>query len=273
MNVRDKAYSMFTWSCCTFVSRANYPSKKKKSRPTQNKDLSHVQALLSRICKDVVRHTSLVRVFRNRSGLIKNTSPFDQQEKRSLTNSGPEWGVIIRPIRTDKTPWAKESSPFSSSEGAEQYCGSAHTSWEQTELPQDSVKKKRKHQYFIKLLSLSGPDQSLDSHSPTGRDGSFVFAPQVEQQSDSVRFWKNPCNAQPIHLAAYRLALGRGGKGKGGEREGENMFQRCPETELLGPVALYCFLFGESKRCRTSAANFTPHLCLDLHHYRCFMSI
>lgn len=249
------------------------PPKKKKSCPTQNKDLSHVQALLSRICKDVVRHTSLVRVFRNRSGLIKNTSPFDQQEKRSLTNSGPEWGVIIRPIRTDKTPWAEESSPFSSSEGAEQYCGSAHTSWEQTELPQDSVKKKRKHQYFIKLLSLSGPDQSLDSHSPTGRDGSFVFAPQVEQQSDSVRFWKNPCNAQPIHLAAYRLALGRGGKGKGGEREGENMFQRCPETELLGPVALYCFLFGESKRCRTSAANFTPHLRLDLHHYLCFMSI
>ena len=117
--------------------------KKKKGRSTQNKDLSHVQALLSRICKDVVRHTSLVRVFRNRSGLIKNTSPFDQQEKKSLTNSGPEWGVIIRPIRTDKTPWAEESSPFSSSEGAEQYCGSAHTSWEQTELPQDSVKKKR----------------------------------------------------------------------------------------------------------------------------------
>lgn len=53
------------------------------------------------------------------------------------------------------------------------------------ELPQDTVKKekpKEKHQYFIKLLSAAGPDQSLHSHSPTGRDGSFVSTPQVEQR-------------------------------------------------------------------------------------------
>lgn len=122
--------------------------------------------------------------------------------------------------------------------GAPRYCGSAHTSWEQTELPQDTVKKK--HQYFIKLLSLSGPDQSLDSHSPIGREDSFVFAPQVEQQSDSLRFWK-PCNAQPIHLTPRCLAFGGGSKRKSRDCEGENMFQRCPEIELLGLVVL-CYV-------------------------------
>lgn len=89
---------------------------------------------------------------------------------------------------------------------------------------------KKKHQYFIKLLSLSGPDQSLDSHSPTGRDGSFVFAPQVEQQSDSI---------SPLAASFLEEVV----KGTSRDCEGENMFQRCPEIELLGLVVLYYFLF------------------------------
>lgn len=151
-----------------------------------------------------------------------------------------EWGVIIRPIRANQSPWAVQSSPFSSNEAWSSIVDQG--THPESRLSSHRTQLKKKHQYFIKLLSLSGPDQSLDSHSPTGRDGSFVFAPQVEQQSDSVRFWK-PCNTQPIHLTPYCLAFGRAGKRKGWDCEGENMFQRCPEIELLGLVVLYCFLF------------------------------
>lgn len=111
-------------------------------------------------------------------------------------------------------------------------------------------KNEKKHQYFIKLLSLSGPDQSLDSHSPTGRDGSFVFAPQVEQQSDSVRFWK-PRNAQPIRLTAYCPAFERGGKRKGRGREGENMFQRLNFLTLLCCI-FSCFYFPRLTQSETN---------------------
>lgn len=117
--------------------------------------------------------------------------------------------------------------------------GSAHTSWEQAELPQDTVKKK--HQYFIKLLFLSGPDQSLDSHSPTGREDSFVFAPQVEQQSDCVHFWKPlQRSAHPSHsFAAWFLEEEVKGKKekKSGVCEGENMVQRSWRIALLGLIS------------------------------------
>lgn len=148
----------------------------------------------------------LLCVFCDRSGLINSTFSFDQQGGEKKSNWWPpqSGGSSLGQLQLHSQVHSHVARY-----GAV-YCGSAHTSREQTELPQDTVKKKRKekekHQYFIKLLFLSGPDQSLDSHSPTGRDGSFVFAPQVEQQSDSVRFWK-PCNAQPIHLAAYCTAF------------------------------------------------------------------
>lgn len=91
------------------------------------------------------------------------------------------------------------------------------------ELPQDTVKKekpKEKHQYFIKLLSASGPDQSLHSHSPTGRDGSFVSTPQVEQR---VR----------VGLSVSLLFLSETEVGGGGSCGGGNMFQKCPQIELF----------------------------------------
>lgn len=55
------------------------------------------------------------------------------------------------------------------------------------DLPQDTVKKERKKKRKKSInissnSSASGPDQSLHSHSPTGRDGSFVSTPQVEQR-------------------------------------------------------------------------------------------
>lgn len=71
------------------------------------------------------------------------------------------------------------------------------------------LKKKKGHQYFIKLLSVSGPDQSVDSHSPTGRDGSFVFAPRVEQQSGSVRVWKRSARLSPRPLSCFWKVKGR----------------------------------------------------------------
>lgn len=147
--------------------------------------------------------------FNNGFWLIKPTISFDQLKNRSLTNSGPDWGVIISPIITDNTPCAALLKPILIYRSTEQYCGSAQTSWEQTELPQESVKKKKKHQYFIKLLSVSGPDQSFDSHSPTGRDGSFVFAPQVEQQSGSVHVWKCSARLSPRLLSCFWKVKGR----------------------------------------------------------------
>ncbi|CAB1429945.1 unnamed protein product, partial [Pleuronectes platessa] len=49
---------------------------------------------------------------------------------------------------------------------------------------------------------------------------------------------------RPIHLTALppRLVGGGGKEGKGRDREGENMFQRCPEIELLGLAVLCYFL-------------------------------
>lgn len=131
-------------------------------------------------------------------------SPFDRQ--KMADQFWPRVGghpASLRPLRPIRL-LEPDSQVRSHLARHQQYCRSAHTSWKQTELPQDTVKKK--HQYFIKLLSLSGPDQSIDSHSPTGRDGSFVFAPQVGQQSDSVLFWK-PCTTQLIHLTALCLTF------------------------------------------------------------------
>lgn len=217
--------------------RASFFKGKTIIHLTPNKDFSHAQVFA------VVRNTAVMFVFSHRCRLIKRTFSFDQQEKRERTKKPrliepQNGGSSSDPLRPIRLPQPSVVESILIQRGAPRYCGSAHTSWEQTELPQDTVKKK--HQYFIKLLSLSGPDQSLDSHSPIGREDSFVFAPQVEQQSDSLRFWK-PCNAQPIHLMPRCLAFGGGSKRKSWDCEGENMFQRCPEIELLGLVVL-CYV-------------------------------
>ena len=219
-----------------FVSKAN--------KIIQHKDFSHAPALLSRLTEDTDRllwyRCRLIKSAFVFFGSTRKKSPRPLQAHQCREGWKEGGGGIIRPIWSDKNPWATYLSPFSS----EQYCGSAHTSWEQTELPQDTVKKKEEHQYFIKLLSLSGPDQSLDSHSPTGREDSFVFAPQVEQQSGGVRSWK-PCNALGPSISQLYCWGGGGGGGKkvkSRDREGENMFQRCPEIELLGLTVLCYFL-------------------------------
>lgn len=56
------------------------------------------------------------------------------------------------------------------------------------DLPQDTVSERKGEKNRKKSINISsnssasGPDQSLHSHSPTGRDGSFVSTPQVEQR-------------------------------------------------------------------------------------------
>lgn len=117
-----------------------------KNHPMQNKDLSHVQFLL--VC-----------VFCDRCGLINSTISFDQRAggKKKLKLMTPH------SVGSSLGPLQQHSQVHShlARHGAV-YCGSAHTSREQTELPQDTVKKKKKkasifHQTTLSFWSRSKP--------------------------------------------------------------------------------------------------------------------
>lgn len=153
----------------------------------------------------------------------------------------PLWTVIIRPIRSHKSCTVKS---ILISPGTERYCGSAHTSWEQRRSHRTQLKKKReKRKESINISSnyslLSGPDQSLDSHSPTGRDGSFVSSSSSGRAA--VRLCSLFSESWQLALPVHHTASETGGKGEG------RACQRVPGPKHVAHIELFdlvlcCFL-------------------------------
>lgn len=155
------------------------------------------------------------------------------------------WTVIIRPIRSHKSCTVKS---ILISPGTERYCGSAHTSWEQSELPQDTVKKKKKKQGERKEKKASIFHQTtlfylvqIKASTPTVLQVEmallFFAPPQVEQQSDSAHFFHRAGTSLcpsitrlPRREVKQRVESAR-------ERQGQNMLHTLNFLTLLCCVA------------------------------------